>query len=408
MARSAYRPGLGIRHPELGSLALRWCVAALACIALASCQTGGGGGGGGLSLGGGASPQSLAQDFGNPTGEKTKIALLLPLSSKDTRVRAVAQSLKEAAELALFDFNNPNIILVPKDTKGTAAGARFAADEAIKDGAELILGPLRAQAVSAAGQVAQASNTPVVAFSTTESVAGNGIYLLGFLPSIEVERIVDFTIQQGKKRFAALVPARAYGNVIAGDLTRIVQEQGGTLFSVERFEPRNAQLAEPVRRIAQLTEQVDVVMIAEGPPLLATIAQQLTSQSQKQLIGTGVWNDPSIAREPALNGAWFPGPAPGTRQVFENRFQQTYGRPPESIASLAYDAVSLAAALARAPFGQRFTQAQITDPNGFAGVDGLFRFRQDGRVERGLAILQVTPQGLQIIDPPPQRFAATF
>ncbi len=404
------------RHVGFALLAGTWLVLAGLCTALlAACQTAGGGGSG-FSLGA-PSPKMLGRDFGAPTGEKIKIALLLPLSNKDPKVRTVAQSIKEAAELALFDFNNPAIELVQKDTRGTSAGARFAAEEAINEGAELILGPLRAQATSAVGQVAQPRSIPVVAFSSTESVAGNGIYLLSFLPSVEVQRIVEFTISRGMQQFAALVPAHAYGNVVAGDLTRIVEEKGATLFTVERFDARAGNIDQPVAKIAQLSERIDALMVAEGDPTLRKIAQGLGASTVSgtrfgggpgfQLIGTGLWNDPAIASEPALHGAWFPAPAPGTRQVFEQRFTTTYGRPPAAIASLGYDAVSLAAALARAPFGLRFTPEQLTDPNGFAGVDGLFRFRADGRIERSLAVLQVTGQGFQMVDLPRQSFAGT-
>lgn len=375
---------------------------------LAGCQTGrgDGGGDGGYSFGT-PLPQTLGRDYGEASGEKIKIALLLPLSNTDPKVRTIAQSLKEAAELALFDFNNPAIELVQKDTRGTSAGARFAAEEAINEGAQLILGPLRAQAATAAGQVAQPRGVPVISFSSTESVAGNGVYLLSFLPSVEVERMVSFSIGRGLKRFAALVPAHAYGNVVAGDLTRIVEEQGATLFTVERFGAQAGDTEQSVKRIAQLSSRVDALMLAEGDPALRKIAQGLGSVAGLQLIGTGLWNDPAIVSEPALAGAWFPGPAPGTRQVFEDRFRATYGRPPAAIASLGYDAVSLAAALARAPAGYRFSAEQLTDPNGFAGVDGLFRFRSDGRIERSLAILQVTPQGFQMVDAPRQSFAGT-
>jgi len=384
---------------------LRGVLWAAALLMLAGCQTSGGGGTG-FSLGT-PQPQALGRDFGNAAGEKIKIALLLPLSSTDPGVRTIAQSLKQAAELALFDFNNPSIELVQKDTRGTAAGARFAADEALNEGAELILGPLRAQAASAAGQVASPRGVPVVSFSSTESIAGDGIYLLSFLPSVEVGRMVEYATARGLKRFAALVPSHAYGNVVAGDLTRITGELGATLFTVEKYDTQSGDVAGPVKKIAELSREFDALMIAEGEPGLGVIAREIGPGAPFQLLGTGLWNDPAIASEPALGGAWFPGPAPGTRQVFEQRFEQTYGRPPAAIASLGYDAVSLAAALARAPYGLRFTPEQLTDPNGFSGVDGLFRFRADGRIERSLAILQVTPQGFQVIDPARTSFAAS-
>jgi ABC-type branched-subunit amino acid transport system substrate-binding protein len=374
----------------------------LAAGALAACQSGGtrlGGGGGGFSLGG---PQPFPQSS-VPTGQEVKIALLLPLSSRDTRLRSVAKSLKEAAELALFDFSTPGVTLVPKDTRGTGAGASFAAREAIQEGASLIIGPLVAPAVSAAGQEARKSGVPVIAFSTTESVAGNGVYLLSFPPSLEIERIVNYAMARGLKRFAALVPSSGYGNVVAGDVTRIVQEKQGTLFTVERFSGGASGAATSADRVARVAKNIDAVLIADGAPNVQPIAQRLSAGGSVQLIGTGVWNDPSLAAEPALQGAWFPAPGAGTRQVFENRYRSTYGRSPESIASLAYDAVSLAVALSRSPGfdGSLYSAEQLTAADGFCGADGQFRFRADGRVERSLAIMEVSAGGFRMIDPAP-------
>ncbi len=380
------------------------------CILLTSCQGGdvsdGGSGVENFSFGT-LQPQTLGPYFGNSTGEKIKIALLLPFSNTDPKVREIAKSLKDAAELALFDVNNTSIELIQKDTRGTAAGARFAAETAINEGAELILGPLIAQSVSSAGQVAKQSDVPVIAFSSTESVARNGIYLLSFLPSIEVRRIIDFSISRGLKRFAALVPARPYGNLIAGDITRITEERGGMLFTVERFSSKAGSLDRSVTKINQLSEEIDALMIADGYPILRLAAQDLGYPGNFQLIGTGLWHDPRITSEPGLYGAWFPGPEPGTRRAFERRFSSTYGRTPTRLASLGYDAVSLSATLARAPVGLRFTPEQLTNPKGFHGVDGQYRFHSDGRIERGLAVLQVSAGGFQVIDPSPKNFSGT-
>lgn len=366
--------------------------------ALAACQGSSGRRLDSLNLGG----QSLPNQS-TPTGAAVKIALLLPLSSKNTRIRSVAKSLKEAAELALFDFSAPNVALVPKDTRGTAAGASFAAQEAISEGAQLIIGPLIAPAVSAVGVEARKAGIPVIAFSTTESVAGDGVYLLSFPPSLEIERIVSFAMGRGLKRFAALVPATGYGNVVAGDMTRIVQEQSGTLYTVERFKGRGGQISKPVSRVVKVAENIDAVLIGVGSPKLQVISKQINQEPGLQLLGTGVWNDPSIAFEPTLQGAWFPAPGGGSRQSFENRFQSTYKRAPPQIASLAYDAVSLAVALSRTPSfdGQLFTDAQLTAADGFCGADGQFRFRPDGKIERALAVMEVTANGFQMIDPAP-------
>jgi hypothetical protein len=100
--------------------------------------------------------------------------------------------------------------------------------------------------------------------------------------------------------------------------------------------------------------------------------------------------------------------APDLVVQFDQKYKASYGSVPPRIASLAYDAVSLAVAMGRSPPGQRFTAQQITNPEGYQGVNGLFRFRPNGLIERGLSILEVTPNGPKVIAPPPARFAAGY
>jgi hypothetical protein len=77
---------------------------------------------------------------------------------------------------------------------------------------------------------------------------------------------------------------------------------------------------------------------------------------------------------------------------------------PPRIATLSYDALSLASLLSRGRAYDRFTDAALTDPAGFSGIDGIFRFQPDGSAERGLAVLEVTPNGLRVTDPAPKSF----
>ena len=142
-----------------------------------------------------------------------KVALLVPLSSQG-HSGLIGKSLKEAAELALFERDNPNLQLIVKDDKGTPEGAKAAADEALKAGAALILGPLFAKSVAAVASAARQAGVPVIAFSNDRQVAGNGVYLLGLQPAPEVGRVVGYAARQGKRRFAALVPEDAFGKIV--------------------------------------------------------------------------------------------------------------------------------------------------------------------------------------------------
>jgi ABC-type branched-subunit amino acid transport system substrate-binding protein len=108
-----------------------------------------------------------------PQSPAIKVAMLLPLTGGNAQ--SVAKALKQAGELALFDFDNPNVELISKDTRGTPEGAKSAAEEAVAQGVELVIGPLFANEVKAASPVTQAANIPMIAFSSDQKVAGNGV-----------------------------------------------------------------------------------------------------------------------------------------------------------------------------------------------------------------------------------------
>ena len=111
---------------------------------------------------------------------EVKVALILPLSAPGNAGLA-AQSMRNAAELALADSQNPNIQLLIKDDAGNPTAARQAATQAMDEGAEIIIGSLLANTVRAVGSVARPRNIPVIAFSTDASIAARGVYLLSFL-----------------------------------------------------------------------------------------------------------------------------------------------------------------------------------------------------------------------------------
>jgi len=384
------------RH--LGAIRLVLATLAVAVLFTACGAPGGGGGGPGAGMTG-------------ATGS-VKVALLLPITASGS-TPAVAKALKQAAELALFDFDNPNVLLVPKDTRGTPDGARAAAQSAIQDGAELIIGPLFAQEVSGAAPIARQAGIPMIAFSTDEKVAGNGVYLLSFLAGRDVPRIVSFAMSKGKRNFAQLVPQSPYGRLAESAFAKAVSSGGGQATVRAAFPPddSNAMLG-PVRQIANAIkggQQVDSLFLPAGRDELPSLAPLLASaeltNTRVQFIGTGQWDYPNIGSERALVGGWYPAPDPKGWSSFTQRYAKTYGAAPPRLASLAYDAVSLAVSLSQNAPGQRYAMGQLTRASGFAGIDGLFRLLPDGTSERGLAILEVREGGPVVIDPAPSSFA---
>jgi len=337
---------------------------------------------------------------------QVKVGLILPMSASGN-AGVAAQSMKNAAEMALAEFQNPNIQLLIKDDGGSAQGAQGGVQQAVDEGAQIILGPLFALSVPAVAQVARARSIPVIAFSTDSSVAGRGVYLLSFLPESDVSRIVEYSASIGKKSFAAMLPENAYGNVVEVAFKNAVSRRGGRVVAFEKY---GADRAAAARNVAQQLGQADALLIADDGDSVVATADALTAAGANlrniQLLGTGLWDNPRVFHSPNLQGGLYAAPDPAGFRAFSGRYRTRYGGEPVRTATLAYDAVALVAALARTQGPQRFSPDVLTNPSGFAGIDGLFRFRQDGTNERGLAVMRVGGSGGVPVAGSPKSFGA--
>lgn len=384
-------------------------------------------------------PQPVNPQIGGPG----VAGLLLPLSGPNA---ALGQGMLDAAQMALFDVPDAHLTLLPRDTRGTADGAAAAARDLLDRGVRILIGPLTAGEVAAVKPIAAERGVPVLAFSTAATLAGDGTYLLGFLPGEEVRRIVAFAHDKGAQRFAVLAPATPYGQLVSDALRQAAAEQKVAVVQSVTFDPTAIDPSPAVRQLAKydsrkaaldaqrkqlqlardpasqealkrLSDQqlagdvpFDAVLLPVGGQQLKTLAPMLASygidHARVHYLGTGIWDDPTLLAEPDLDGGWYAAPDPAGRADFEKRFQALYGHAPPRLATLAYDATALAGALTRGEQGANFTADALDNENGFLGLDGIFRLRPDGRVERGLAVIEIHKSGATVVGPAPQSFGA--
>jgi branched-chain amino acid transport system substrate-binding protein len=341
---------------------------------------------------------------------QVKAALILPLSAGGN-AGVAAQSMRNAAEMALAEFSSTELQLLVKDDGGSAAGAQQAAQQALDEGAEIILGPLFAHSVAPVGQLARARGIPVVAFSTDANVAARGVFLLSFLPEADVDRIVGYAVAQGKRSFAAAIPDNAYGTVVEAAFKQSIARRGGRVVALERYPFDRGQMQTSIRAVAQAASRADAIFIPDGADSVPTVVQALTASGvdlkRVQILGSGLWEDPQIFTNATLEGAWYAGPDSAGFRSFSARYRSRYGQDPARTASLAYDAVALMVALTKTQGPQRFSETVLTNASGFTGIDGLFRFRPDGTNQRGLSVMRVSPTGGQIISPAPKSFGTS-
>ncbi len=398
------RRGLGIRRLTAAGrrivLALVGAAVAGAAV-LAGCTSGSKPGELGVTA---FSPAALLPPSGPP-----KVAILVPLSSQGAP-GVIARNLKQAAELAVFERDSRNLELMIKDDKGTPEGAKAAAEEAISRGASLLLGPLYARSVAAVAPVARKAGVPVVAFSSDRQVAGNGIYLLSFQPEPEVGRIVSFAAMRGKLRYAALIPHDSFGKLVEPVFRDAVARNGGTVVASETYPANANALLKPLRKISAdiaaaeaANEPIDALFMPGGQDYLELLGRLLPiakiNTRKVQVVGTGGMDYPNAGRDAALVGAWYPGPDPRGWSEFAQKFARTYQAAAPRIAGLAFDAMSMAIALAGDP--ARYGATALTRASGFSGIDGAYRLRADGTTDRTLAILEVQKYGPTVIEPAP-------
>jgi ABC-type branched-subunit amino acid transport system substrate-binding protein len=387
--------------PVLAAMAL--------AVALAGCQSLGGGG-----LSAPAPVQPTAEAAPATAGEVigtggVRVALLVPRSGGGNGA-ASATAFRNAAELALRDFPAAGIQVAVYDTKGDSAGAQAAAGTALAEGAELILGPVFSGEVSAVATQARQAGVPLLAFSSDAAVAGPGVYLLSFLPADDVERIVSYAASQGRKSFAALLPANAYGSVAEASFRRAVAASGGRIVAIESYGSDPADIEAKAAAIVRIGAQVDALLVPEGGDSAISIATALSAggvtRERTKILGSGQWDNPQILGNAALVGSWYPAPVKQGFDEFSRKYQAAFGASPPRNATLAYDGTVLAAGLVRQYGAERFTPGVLTNRNGFAGVDGIFRFTAGGLTERRLAVYEVTGSGARIIGPAARNFAA--
>ena len=374
-----------------------------------------------------------------------KIGLLLPLSGP---LAGEGAALLDAAQLALFDVADERFRLEPRDTGGTADGALGAAENLLAGGAELLLGPLLSEEVSAVKPTAKVSGVNMVAFSTDTKVAGDGVYLLGHTSRQQVDRLVAFAFENGLTRFAVLAPSTPYGRGVAVQAREAVALAGGKFARVAFYAADASDAHDVVRGLADYDQRhdalvaqrnalserddeisaralrrlqgldtmgdvaFDALLLPDGGESLRQVVPLLPyydiDPAKVRFLGTGLWDNPETLSEPTLVGGWYAGPPPEARAGFVGRFEKTYGYRPHRIASLAYDATALAAALARGQGDTAFDAASLASARGFLGTGGIFRFSPDGLPERGLAVLEISGRGeVSVISLPPKRFATS-
>ena len=339
---------------------------------------------------------------GIPTDtSRHRVALLVPLSGP---AGGFGQSLANATQMALLDTKNEQVRITTYDTVG---GAAAAAQKALADGNRLILGPLLAEDVRAVAPIARRAGVPVVSFSNDSTAAGNGAYTMGYIPGQSIERVVQYAKGQGISDFAGLVPNGTYGQRASTAFLRAVESAGGQVLTLQTYDRTPGSMTNAISRMAR-NSPYQAVLIADAGTTAAAAVPLIRKNGSAgvHVLGTELWtSEGSIAGKPALAGAWFAGVSDGLYRQYAAKYRARFGVGPYRMSSLGYDAVLLTVRIARDwPMNAPFPEERLRDRDGFAGIDGAFRFGRDDVAERALEVKELRSGTIIVVSPAPSGF----
>lgn len=360
-----------------------------------------------------------------------RVAVLVPLSGSNA---AVGISLANAATLALADTGKSEVRITSYDT--AALGAAAAAQRAMADGAELVLGPLLSADIPAVKAVTAPRNITMLSFSNDAGLAGGNVYVLGFQPAQSVARVVAFASERGFRNFAGLIPNGVYGQRASVAFSRAVSEHGGQIVAMTNYARSRDALPAAARKVtdydARLSKagaaarrpdgtiapvsrtlaplRFDALLVADSGVIANGFTPLISRYGAEPgaflMMGTELWNtEPNLRNQKAMHGAIFASVPDQRFQAMARRYQTRFDATPSRLASLSYDAMLLAVSAAGSSWkqGEPFPASTLADRKGFAGIDGIFRFT--GNVaERGLAVQQIGAEGFTVISPAPGSF----
>ena len=345
------------------------------------------------------------------TSKPVPVALLVPRGSAQQGDSVLAKSLENAARMAIADLDGVQIDLRVYDTAGNPEVASSAAQQALSDGARVILGPVYAEAANAAGIAARQRGVNVLAFSNNPAIAGGNVFILGPTFDNTARRLTSFAARNGKRNILIVGGNDAAGVAGRNAIQRAASETGASVAGSVGYELSQQGVINAIPAIRSEAAGADAVFLtsttAGALPLLAQLMPEAgVDPAEKQYIGLTRWDiPPQTLSLPGVQGGWFALPDQSKVQQFSARYQASYGAAPHSIGSLAYDGIAAIGALVAAGKSDALTAGALTQGAGFQGAGGIFRLRPDGTNERGLAVASIQEQKVVIIDPAPSSFA---
>lgn len=371
----------------------------------------------------------------NNNSKMLNVGLFLPLSGK---LEYIGNSLLNSAELSIFDNNKNNLLINVYDTKGTTFGATDAMNEAIKDGVDVIIGPLLSEETRAIDELAAKNDIVVFSLSNDQELKNStNIFVSGSILGQEIELLISTLINNSITNFVAYLPNNTYGSLVNDILKEKLKAKDANLIKVDfynsteddkMFDTKLIELINSYKASAEYLTKYEenkangkangflvndedkikpqVLFIADGANVAEKIGISLYKFKEKldnpdiQLAGLSKLDgDRGVMENPYLDKIIFVGSDYEKYGEFENKYYKVYKAYPTKVASIVYDLINTIDGFFKKQDGIFVVnKKELLYPFGYNGIDGKFRFLPNGLVERNMFILQNQNKQKVLID----------
>ena len=351
---------------------------------------------------------AMREEFGvEVEKERTKTAILLPLTGESAQL---GNSFRNAILMAQLDRDTDEATeVVFFDSKGTAMGARESYLEAKKADADVILGPVFSTEVSEISSMNP--SIPVISFTSDSSVLKEGIYSMALLLDQQVQHIVSFACQNGQEKIALLGPKNKTGSIVVQSFEKAIQSCPNMRIShISMYEDKNPDLTGAVSKIApplidlkknDLTEEEKELALHPTAERIEFDALFVFEQGVRlqQLVSLLGYYDVTPNLVPFyglatlraqhnrdLIGAYFADLPQERLNLYKQNYQDAFSEKPIMVSALGYDGISLISYLSKK---DALNERGLLSEDGFFGINGRFKFNEDGTNARLLEMYQI-------------------
>jgi len=185
-------------------------------------------------------------------GKVNSIALLLPISSEFKRAAEAVRDGFLAMDKANPAADKPAVRVYDygKDPAEAAKNYR----QAIKDGADFIVGPLGLEATQEVVNRTDLDKPTLLLSQTDERIGASNVFQFGLPPEQEAEQAAERAYLDGHRLAAVLYPNTAWGERMKTAFTRHWESIGGLVVKSQPYDSTEGDHAEAIKGLLNITE----------------------------------------------------------------------------------------------------------------------------------------------------------